>query len=180
MSETRKATPAGSAGTEDIDWEPRTGWVGWIVFASVIMIMVGSFQAFMGFVGLFQPGYYLVDRHGLAVPVDYTVWGWVHLILGVLTIAVALGMLVGQTWARVMGVILGIVLALVNITFINAYPLWITMLITLDVLVIYSLVVHGREMRSYRDEFDDVEGSLPASVRPGTSRTGAFPPLTPH
>jgi len=38
--------------------------------------------------------------------------------------------------------------ALVNLAFIAAYPLWSIMVITLDVLVIYALAAHGREMQS--------------------------------
>jgi hypothetical protein len=166
MSDTRNVTPAVSAGTGDVESEPQpTGWVGWIMFAVVIMITVGSLQALVGFVSLFNPGYYLVERNGLAVPVDYTVWGVVQLILGGLTFVTALGLLVGQTWARVVAVILAAVLAIVNVPFINAYPLWIAILITLDVLVIYAVVVHGGEMRANRES--DYVDSLPSAVRPG-------------
>ena len=37
--------------------------------------------------------------------------------------------------------------ALVNLVFIEAYPIWSVLIITIDVLVIYALVVHGRELR---------------------------------
>jgi hypothetical protein len=169
MSDTRNVTPAASAGTEDDDYEPPTGWVGWILFAFVIMLIVGSFQAIMGFVSLFKPGFYLVDRNGLPVPVDYTVWGAVHLVLGGLTFAAALGLLIGQTWARVVAVILAVVVAIVNLGFIDAYPFWITTLIVLDVFIIYALVVHGREMKAYRHRFEDSEEGLPTAVRPRTT-----------
>ena len=35
-----------------------------------------------------------------------------------------------------------------NLVFIEAYPIWAVIIITVDVLVIYALVVHGRELRS--------------------------------
>jgi hypothetical protein len=31
--------------------------------------------------------------------------------------------------------------------FIEAYPIWSILIITVDVLVIYALIVHGRELR---------------------------------
>lgn len=37
--------------------------------------------------------------------------------------------------------------AIVNLLFIEAYPIWSVIVITVDVLVIYALTVHGREMR---------------------------------
>jgi hypothetical protein len=48
-------------------------------------------------------------------------------------------------WARVLGIVIAVVSALVNIAFLSAYPLWSTIIIALDVLVIYALAVHGRE-----------------------------------
>jgi hypothetical protein len=38
----------------------------------------------------------------------------------------------------------------VNLAFLAAYPVWSVMLITLDVLVIWALAVHGKEMRTER------------------------------
>ena len=57
------------------------------------------------------------------------------------------GVLVGQTWARVTGVILAVINAVVNMVFAPAYPIWAIIVITLDVLIIYALAVHGREVR---------------------------------
>jgi hypothetical protein len=56
----------------------------------------------------------------------------------------------GQTWARVVGVILAVVSAIVNVAFLAAYPVWSTIIIALDVFVIYALIVHGSEARAMR------------------------------
>src|SRR6185503_1604462 len=58
-----------------------SGWVGWIIFAGAMMIMLGFFHAIAGLVALFKDDYFLVKTSGLVVNVDYTTWGWVHLIL---------------------------------------------------------------------------------------------------
>jgi len=139
-----------SRGAYGNDPEP-TGWTGWVVFASFMMILVGSFQAIQGLVALFDDGFYLTSESGLVVSVDYTVWGWVHLLLGVLLIASGAGVMTGNLAARTVGVILAGLSALVNMAFIGAYPVWSLIIITVDVLVIYALIVHGREMRdTYR------------------------------
>ena len=57
-----------------------TGWAGWVGFAGIMLIMLGIFQAIEGFVAIFDNGYYLVRPNGLVVNVDYTAWGWTHLI----------------------------------------------------------------------------------------------------
>jgi hypothetical protein len=124
-----------------------TGWTGWIVFASFMMILVGSFQAIQGLVALFDDGFYLVRESGLVVDVDYNVWGTVHLLLGVLLLLSGAGVLAGNLAARTVGVILAGLSALANMAFIGAYPVWSLLIITVDVLVIYALIVHGRELR---------------------------------
>jgi hypothetical protein len=124
----------------------RTGWTGWVVFASVMMLLLGAFQVLQGLVALFDEGFYLVTRGGLVVDVDYNVWGTIHLILGVLLLASSAGVLTGNLAARTVGVILAGLSAFVNLVFIGAYPLWSIVIITVDVLVIYALTVHGREL----------------------------------
>jgi hypothetical protein len=125
-----------------------TGWVGWIVFAGVMMVMVGTFHMIEGLIALFKDEYYLVAKSGLTVEVDYTAWGWTHLIAGAIVFAAGLGLFAGQMWARVVGVILAVVSALLNFAFIAAYPFWSSIVIAMDVFVIYALTVHGREMKS--------------------------------
>jgi hypothetical protein len=38
--------------------------------------------------------------------------------------------------------------AIAQLAFLSAYPIWATILIALDVLVIWALVVHGDETKS--------------------------------
>ena len=128
-----------------------SGWAGWVVFAGLILIMSGVFQAIMGLVALLDPGYYLVRPDGLIVQVDYNAWGWTHLVVGVVAILAGLGLFVGNTAARIAGVVLAFISALTNLAFIAAYPVWSTIVIALDVIVIYAVIVHGRELKDYRE-----------------------------
>jgi hypothetical protein len=116
-----------------------------VYFAGIMMIMLGFFQAIAGLVALFDDGYYLVADSGLALSVDYTAWGFVHLTLGLVAVAAGLAVMAGRTWGRAIGIILAVVSALVNMAFIAAYPAWSLMIIALDVITIYALAVHGRE-----------------------------------
>ncbi|MCU1445077.1 hypothetical protein [Cryobacterium sp.] len=127
--------------------EPGTGWQSRIVFAGVMMLMMGTFHAIQGLVALFQDTYYLVAEQGLIIQADYTTWGWVHLILGAVVVLAGIALLAGQLWARIVAVILAFGSALVNIAFLGAYPLWSLLMIAIDVLVIYAVTVHGKEMK---------------------------------
>jgi hypothetical protein len=128
--------------------EEPTGWVGWIVFAAIMMMLVGSLHAIEGLVAIFKDTYYLVGQSGLVVSADYTVWGWVHLIFGILVAAAGVSLLSGRTWARTVGVIVAAISIWGNFGFTSAYPVWSVIVIALDILVIYALTVHGREMKN--------------------------------
>jgi hypothetical protein len=125
----------------------RSGWLGWVYFAGIMMIMVGSFQAISGLVALFDDTYYLVADSGLVVSVDYTTWGWIHLLLGVVAAAAGLAVMTGRMWGRTVGIILAVISAIVNMLFIAAYPVWSIIIIALDVIIIYALAVHGGEAK---------------------------------
>ncbi|MGY1731532.1 hypothetical protein ACI798_08415 [Geodermatophilus sp. SYSU D01045] len=128
--------------------ERPSGWAGWVVFAGVMLVMLGTFQIIQGLIAVFDDGFYLVADSGLAVNVDYDVWGWTHMIIGAIGIAAGLGLLAGNMAARVVGVCVAFLSALVNLAFIAAYPVWSVLMITIDVIVIYAIIVHGRELKS--------------------------------
>ncbi|MGY1606717.1 MULTISPECIES: DUF7144 family membrane protein [unclassified Geodermatophilus] len=130
--------------------EPPTAWAGWVVFGGVMLITVGAFQVVQGLVALFDDGFYAVTQDGLVVDVDYNTWGWIHTVIGVVAILTGLGLLAGNMVARVVGVGIALLSALVNLAFLPAYPIWSTIMIALDVIVIYAIIVHGREVKAYR------------------------------
>ena len=146
MSDTRSTHSDTPAGAEPRAPE-RTGWTGWITFAGAMMIMLGIFQSIAGLAALFNEDYYRVGPNGLVLHVNYTVWGIVHLLLGVTIFLSGLGVLSGNALARGVGVVLAMLSAVVNMTFIPAQPAWALTIVTVDVFVIYALVVHGAEMR---------------------------------
>ena len=150
MSDTRPSrSDATTSGVAYRDDPAPTGWTGWIAFASCMMLLLGSFQAIEGLVAIFDDGYYAVTSRGLVINVDYTVWGWVHLLLGLVIAISGVGILSGNLAARTVGVLFAGVSAILNLLFIEAYPVWSIIVITVDVLVIFALTVHGRELKNY-------------------------------
>ena len=132
---------------QNVEPTGMTGWVGWVAFAGVMMTILGTFHVIDGLVAIFKDEYFLVGKSGLVVNVDYTVWGWIHLIIGLIAIAVGLGLMAGNMLARIVGVIIAVISATLNLLFIGAYPVWSTIIIAVDVIVIYAIVVHGRELK---------------------------------
>jgi hypothetical protein len=122
-------------------------WVGWIAFAGVLMIILGALHAFQGLVAIFKDEYFLVSSSGLAVKLDFTAWGWIALIVGVVVIVAGLCVMAGQLWARIIGVVLASLSLLGNFAILAAYPLWSLTMIALDIVIIMALTVHGSEIR---------------------------------
>jgi len=81
------------------------------------------------------------------VSADFTTWGWVHLIGGVIVVAAGIGVFTGQVWARGLGVVVAMISAVINLGFLSAYPVWSSIMILVDILVIWALTVHGGELR---------------------------------
>lgn len=149
MSDMQQGVARSSASSPSYAAEARgqTAWVGWVVFAGMMLILVGTFHIVQGVVALFRDEVLLVAESGLVVDVDYTAWGWTHVIWGALAILVGACLLAGQTWARVVAVIVAALSALVNITFLPAYPIWSAIMIAVDILVIWAVTVHGSEIK---------------------------------
>ncbi|HET6755687.1 MAG TPA: hypothetical protein VFH23_17250 [Jiangellaceae bacterium] len=124
---------------------PSGAAVGFTVFAGVLMLMVGGFQAFAGLVGILENEFYAATPNYL-LELDATTWGWVHLLVGLLVAFAGLAVLSGRTWGRVIGVILAVLSALANFAFIPLYPLWSITVIALNVAVIWALTAHGRDI----------------------------------
>jgi hypothetical protein len=123
-----------------------TGWVGWVFFASVMMVLLGGLQAIVGLAALFKEDFYVVTQNGL-LAFDYSAWGWIHIVLGVVIFAAGCAIMAGQVWGRIVGIFLVILSAIANLAFVSAYPIWSITALVIDGLVIYALTMHGGEVK---------------------------------
>jgi hypothetical protein len=126
------------------------GFSGWAWFAGGLMLLVELFQIMTGTVALAGSGYYSVPTRNLVIDAGYTTWGWVHLILGVVLVITGGGVALGSTVARVVGVALAGLSAVVNLAFLPAAPVAATLIIALDVFLIFAITVHGGEPKQAR------------------------------
>lgn len=125
-----------------------TGWVGWGVFAAVILIISGLLNIFHGLQALIGPGSLFFTTEAGLFSVDIQSWGWFHLIIGILLLLIGVALLGGATWARVIAIVLVALNALAQLTLIAAQP-WLSLaVLAIDILVIYALTVHGRELKA--------------------------------
>ncbi|MDP9849871.1 DUF7144 family membrane protein [Streptosporangium lutulentum] len=126
-----------------------TGWMGWVWFAALMMILTGAFNIIYGLVAIFRNTFFLETPNNTLL-FNLSAWGWIHLILGILLVVAGLAVIAGQTWGRVVAVALAMVNAITQMLLFSAYPWWSLLAIAIDVLVIYALIVHGRESERAR------------------------------
>jgi len=144
MSETSYDRPTGY--DQPAGYDQRTGWTGWISFAAIMLIIGGSLNLLYGVIAAVNDEW-VVFTNRANVYLDLSEWGWVHIILGGIVLLSGIGLFSGNIIARAVAVIVASISMLVNFFFIPVYPLWALTVIVIDVLVIWAVTAHGREMR---------------------------------
>jgi hypothetical protein len=117
---------------------------GIAVFAGVIMIVGGAFQALEGLAGIVHDEWLVVAPASIYA-FDLTVWGVIHLLLGLALVVIGVFLLRGQTWARVAGIIVAMVSAIMNFVWLPYSPWWAIMVIVVDFLIIWALAAYLRQ-----------------------------------
>ncbi len=128
----------------------RSGFAaGMSAFAGFMLLLAGSFQMLAGLGAIFKKDSHIYVNTGdttYYLHMSTSGWGWLHLFVGLIVFLAGLGIFAGQVWARTVGVIAAIASAVVNFMFIPIYPVWAIVVITIDVLVIWALTAHGRDI----------------------------------
>jgi hypothetical protein len=145
MSNYQTGQPGYDAGYRDV-----SGWVGWVVFAAVILMVNGTFNAIQGLSALFRDNDYWVSRtgEGAVLTFNITSWGWIHLLLGIASIFVGYLLLKGSTFARVIGIALVSLNLIAQFAYLPLYPFWGMVGIAVGFFVLYALIVHGGELKA--------------------------------
>jgi hypothetical protein len=117
---------------------------GRVLFAAVLLIMVGGLNVLYGIGALDNANYleantrYLLD--------NLTTLGWVLIILGIVQLTAGFSLMSGRTYGRVMGIIaggFGAVGALLSIGGTN--PWWSLCVFALCVYIVHGIVVFGED-----------------------------------
>jgi len=124
---------------------PSSWALGFTAFAAWMMILIGTFHAIDGISAIFKDEFF-VPVQGYLFKFDATTWGWIHLVVGIVIVLAGLGLFSGAVWARTIGVILAAVSAIATFAYLPWYPIWSIVIITLDVIVIWALTAHGRDI----------------------------------
>ena len=118
---------------------------GWVLFATTMFVIVGVMNIIFGLTMIINNEWIVFGAKEVWY-LDISAWGWITLIVGALALVVAWGVYAGQTWARVVGIIVA-VLAVIDAFFVMPYyTVWGVTILALSVLVIWALAAHGDEV----------------------------------
>jgi hypothetical protein len=114
---------------------------GWIVFAGVLLMILGTLNVVEGLAAINSAHFFVGNAHYIAG--DLNTCGWVALCIGVIEWVVGVAVFVKNQFARWTGVVVLSANAIAQLLMIPAYPFWSLCIFALDILGIYGLVAYG-------------------------------------
>ncbi|WP_241386675.1 DUF7144 family membrane protein [Rhodococcus sp. CH91] len=119
--------------------EVRQGFAAGASFgAAIILITLGILSLLQGIAAVTEDEVF-VRGLDYVYKFDFTTWGWIHIVIGVLVILTGLALFSGATWARVTAIILAALSIVANFLWLPYYPWWSILIIALDVIVIWAI-----------------------------------------
>jgi len=119
--------------------------VGFIYFASLMMILIGFFDVIQGLAAIIKQSWAVVSPN-YAFKLNVATWGWINLILGLIILLAGFGLWSGAVWARTVGVVMAVIIGVAEFMYLPYYPIWSICIIALSVFVIWALTAHGRDV----------------------------------
>ena len=118
-----------------------TKGAGWIGFAAIMLGLAGTWNVLEGILAIGNSRIYVGEQKFIFS--DLQTWGWIVLILGVLLLIAAFLIASGSQLARYFGIFAAGINMIGQLSVIHANPWWAIAMFTVDVLIIYGLVVYG-------------------------------------
>ncbi|OAA26490.1 hypothetical protein UG55_1016155 [Frankia sp. EI5c] len=153
---------------------------GWLIFAAVIMFIVGFHNLIYGIAALRD---YVVVVNNLTtttsgdavIYANTTFWGWLWIAVGIIEMGIAFGIAAGNELARWVGIVVAALNAIGQLAFLAAFPVWSVIIIAIDILVIYALATYPTRVRASAG-VEPYPSDRPGAARPASARarTGAL------
>ena len=143
---TRGYVPRPAPGYDDVRSEsqgPSRFSLGMTLVAAVLMMIGGLFDFFEGLAALLRGNFFVVLPN-YAFSVSITGWGWLHLVTGIVVFVTGAALLTDHLWARIVGVAVAGLSAVMNFVMMPYYPVWAFVVIALDILIIVALCAPRR------------------------------------
>ena len=109
------------------------------------MVTVGIFGFFQGLVAIVNGKDFFVTTPNYFVSFDASQWGWIHLIVGLVALGTGIGIVMQQTWGRILGIFVAGVSMFSNFAFLPYYPFWSVAIIAFNIFVIWAIATQMTE-----------------------------------
>jgi hypothetical protein len=119
---------------------------GRVVFASVVLLIVGTINIIYGIGALDDANIFVNDTRFILS--NLNTLGWVLIILGLIQLTGGFSLMAGSTYGRVIGIIggsLGAIGALLSIG--GNYPWWSLGVFVLCIYIVHGIIVFGEDER---------------------------------
>ena len=119
---------------------------GRVVFAAIMLLIVGALNIVYGFGALDDANYFANDTR--FVLDDLNTLGWVLIIVGLIQLTGGFSLMAGNAYGRVIGIVggsLGAISALFSIG--GANPWWSLCIFALCVYIVHGIIVFGDDER---------------------------------
>jgi hypothetical protein len=132
------------AGARRVDQYDDERGDGWIVFAGVLLLVVGTLNTIYGIAAISDSKFYVADTKYVFSSLH--TWGWVVLCIGAAQLLVALGVFARNQFARWTGVFVLGLSAIGQMLFIASNPFLALAILSMDILAIYGLAAYGSRL----------------------------------
>jgi hypothetical protein len=117
------------------------GYSGWVVFAGVMLFIVGVLNVIYGIGAIADSSFFAQDERYILGSLN--TWGWITLILGLLQLFAAFSLWSGGLYGRVVAIFAASLSAIGALLSIPAYPLWSLAVFALDIIIIHQVARYG-------------------------------------
>jgi hypothetical protein len=118
--------------------ESYTPQARWGAFAGTIFTVLGVVNILFGISILADSDWIVFTPNG-AWLLDFTAWGWIILIVGIIQLVVGWGVFSGANWARITGLVLAVLSAVSALLSTGINSTWGLAAFALTILVIFGL-----------------------------------------
>ena len=124
-----------------------TGWVGWVIAASIVLMIEGIMQIVYGFAALYHQTWYVVTSSTIYL-FDLNTWGYISIISGLVLILAGILLLNGNLFGRTIGLLFVVIGLIESISLAGAAPIWSFLAIVLYLVIGYGILAHGGELKA--------------------------------
>jgi hypothetical protein len=129
--------------------ETHVRGAGRVVFAAILLLLVGTLNIIYGIGAISDANFYANDTRYIFT--NLHAMGWFMVIVGLLQLTGGFSLMAGNAYGRFIGIVagsLGAIDALLSMG--GTHPFWSLAIFALCVWVVYGIIVYGEEERAVR------------------------------